>query len=105
MTHDLEPVDIDALTRAITVTRKESPARSRQLDYMLADPNRIWQDVAVFAASCAQGRSLRLDPWQTLPFRARLPDDLAKPADDPRGERPAAELLKRLRDAGLSGFE
>ena len=100
---NLSQTDLDALERAIAITRKESVARSRQLDQMLQDESR--ENVGIFAASCAQSRSLRLDPWQTLPFRARLPDDLDKPRDDPRGERRAAELLKQLFDAGLSAFE
>jgi hypothetical protein len=100
---NLNQIDLDALERAIEVTRREFPARAKQIDSMLSREPR--ERVGIFAASCAQRKSLHLDPWQTEPFRARLPDDLAKPRDDPRGERRAAELLQRLLDAGLSPFE
>jgi hypothetical protein len=63
-----------------------------------------WETVAKFAAYSAQIESLGLNPYQTPPMYARFPY-LEKPYDDPRGERPAAELLKRLLDAGLSPFE
>jgi hypothetical protein len=99
---NLSQTDLDALERAIAVTRKESAARRQQIDDMLADRDR--ERVGVFACSCAQSRALRSDPWHTLPMRASLAD-LDKPADDPRGERRAAELLRRLLDAGLSPFE
>jgi hypothetical protein len=39
---------------------------------MLID--RPWEDVARFAASCAQSKSLGLQPWQNPPFRAVLWD-------------------------------
>jgi hypothetical protein len=100
---NLTEVDWEALTRAIVVTRQEGPDRAEQLDHMLRHDTR--ERVGMFAVGCAQSRLLRLDPWQALPFRARLPDDLAKPRDDTRGERRAAELCKKLLDAGLSRFE
>jgi hypothetical protein len=69
---------------------------------MLADES--WQSVAVFAATCAQSRSLNLMPWQNVPFRANLAD-LDQPLGDPSGRRESAELLKRLLDVNLSPFE
>jgi len=96
---NLNQIDLDALARAVEVTRREFSARAKRIDSMLSREPR--ERVGIFAASCAQRKSLHLDPWQTEPFRARLPDDLAKP----RGERRVAELLQRLLDAGLSPFE
>jgi hypothetical protein len=98
----MEEIDREALKRALVACRTESPARAKQIDSMLLDEP--WERVAVFAASCAQSRSLGLMPWQSPPFRANLAH-LKKPFDDPRGERESAELLKRLLDANLSPFE
>jgi hypothetical protein len=100
----LTPADEDALARALAATRAENAGRAKQIDAMLADPSRSWQSVAVFAASCAQSRSLDLAPWQSPPFRASL-RDLDKPFGDASGKRESAELLKRLRDCNLSIFE
>jgi hypothetical protein len=98
----LTAADEDALTRALAVTRAEDPGRRRQIDSMLADES--WQSVAVFAATCAQSRSLNLMPWQLPPFRASLAD-LDQPPGDASGRRESAELLQRLLRANLSSFE
>ena len=98
----LTPIDRDALTRAIAAARAEDAGRRKQIDSMLA--SQPWERVAVFAARCVQHRSLRLQPWQSPPFRASLAD-LDQPLGDPRGARESAELLKRLLDANLSPFE
>ena len=98
----LNATDIDALTRALAVTGAEDGGRRKQIDDMLADE--AWQDVAVFAASCAQSRSLSLAPWQNVPFRASLAD-LDQPPGDLSGRRESAELLQRLLRANLSPFE
>jgi hypothetical protein len=90
------------LERCIAAARAEDPGRRQQIDSMLS--NRSRENVGIFAASCAQTRSLGLQPWQNPPFRASL-RDLDKPFDDPRGERQAAELLQRLLKLGLSRFE
>jgi hypothetical protein len=98
----MNATDHDAFTRALALCRAEDAGRARQIDAKLADEP--WEDVARFAASCCQSKSLRLQPWQGVPFRANL-RDLDKPFDDPRGERQAAELLQRLLKLGLSRFE
>jgi hypothetical protein len=98
----LTAADEDALTRALAMTRAEDAGRRKQIDDMLADES--WQSVAVFAATCAQSRSLNLMPWQLPPFRASLAD-LDQPPGDISGRRESAELKKRLIDAGLSIFE
>ena len=88
---------------APSLSPAKRPGRAEQIDNKLKADSR--DRVGIFAASCAQARALKADPWETLPMRARLPDDLAKPPDDPRGERKAAELLRRLLSLGLSWFE
>ncbi|UPT93539.1 hypothetical protein J4G48_0029795 [Bradyrhizobium barranii subsp. apii] len=100
----LTAADEDALTRALAASRTESASRRKQIDAMLADDSETWQSVAVFAASCAQTRSLNLMPWQLPPFRASLAD-LDRPPGDVSGRRESAELLRRLLDARLSPFE
>ena len=62
---NLTDVDWDALTLAIETTRRESPARRRQIDDFMS--SRSWFDVATFCAACAQERALRLPPWQPPP--------------------------------------
>jgi hypothetical protein len=100
----LTATDEDALKRALAVTRAEDGGRRKQIDDMLADPSRSWQEVTVFAATCAQSRSLNLAPWQLPPFRANLAD-LDQPLGDVSGRRESAELLQRLLRANLSPFE
>jgi hypothetical protein len=65
-----------------------------------------WEVVGRFAAYAAQDNALRLKPWEMPPCWIRdLAASLEVPPGDPRGERRAAELLKRLLDAGLSRYE
>ena len=99
---EISDVDRDAFTRAIIACRAQGPARSRQIDAMLT--HRSWEEVGKFAAYCAQGRSLDVQPWANVPMYARFPD-LKKPFGDPRGEREAAEILKQLVEHNLSRFE
>jgi hypothetical protein len=99
-TEALTPTDKAALELAIEVTRKESPARRKQVDSFLA--TRPWFAVAKFCASCAQDRALRLMPWQHCPSHV---DDIAavlKVTDDIHGWRAAALLLQRMLAAGVS---
>ena len=100
----MNPIDQDALTRGLAACGRESPARSRQLDTMLADPSSSWERVARFAGYSAQIDSLGLMPWQNPPCRASL-DDLNRPFGDPSGRRESAEVLQRLSRNGLSKFE
>lgn len=98
----MDATDRDALTRSLIAARAESPARAKQIDDMLR--TRPWEMVARFGCLCAQSTSLGLKPFQNPPMYARSPD-LEKPFDDPRGERAAAEILKKLLANKLSMYE
>jgi hypothetical protein len=101
---ELSAVDIDAMTRAIAIIRAESFASREQIDDKLA--SEPWEEVGHFAAYAAQDRALRLRPWEMPPCWIRDPGgSLAQPHDDHRGERRAAELLKKLLAGGLSRYE
>jgi hypothetical protein len=100
---NLTDLDREALERALTVARSESPARSKQLDAMLKDEP--WEQVAKFASYAAQTRLLHLQPWETPPIWITNIEAALKMPDDPRHISGAARLLKRLLDAGLSKFE
>ena len=69
---------------------------------MLAD--KFWQSVAVFAATCAQSRSLNLAPWQSPLFRASLPTWTNRMAIRAANAK-APSCSKSLLDANLSPFE
>jgi hypothetical protein len=88
------------LTLAIEVTRRESPARCRQVDCFLS--SRPWEDVATFCASCAPSRALNLMPWQVA--RCNLHQDYRQGHDpDPRrGGDAALALLQRMQQCGVS---
>ena len=90
---EISAVDRDALQRSLIACRAESRARSRQIDAKLR--HEPWERVAQFASYSAQIESLGLSPYQDPPVYARL-RNLAKPYDDPRGERESAEILKKL---------
>lgn len=99
---EISAVDRDALQRSLIACRAESRARSRQIDAKLR--HEPWERVAQFASYSAQIESLGLSPYQDPPVYARL-RNLAKPYDDPRGERESAEILKKLLALGLSRYE
>jgi hypothetical protein len=94
--YDLDDDDRDALTRAIDVAGKE-PGRAEQLTDMLK--SQPWEEVASFAARCAQDRELNLYPWQQPPCRVDE-DDVDGDEDDA-----ARALLRRMLAAGLSRYE
>ena len=98
---NLTDVDWDALTLAIETTRRESPARRRQIDDFMS--SRSWFDVATFCAACAQERALRLPPWQPPPCDiGNIAAALDRVRHPQRGYRAAALLLQRMLDAGVS---
>jgi hypothetical protein len=102
---EFSEIDRDAFRRAIEIVRANADeARREQIDDKLATEE--WEEVGEFAAYAAQCASLKLKPWQSPPIWIRdLEGALKLPPDDHRGERNAAELLKRLLDSGLSRYE
>jgi hypothetical protein len=90
---------VAALTLAIEVTRKESPARCRQVDDMLS--SEPWFEAATFCARCAQERALNLPPWQ--PPQCHISNIAAalKVPDEQSGYR-AAALPQRMERCGVS---
>jgi hypothetical protein len=101
---ELRQVDRDALTLAIEVTKRESPARRRQVDDFLSSPQwiRPWIEVATFAAGCAQARSLNLPPWQPAPCNVGNMEAALADQDEVRGYRAAALLRQRMQRLGVS---
>ena len=89
--------DRAALELAIEVTRRESPARRRQIDDFLS--SRPWFETATFCARCAQERALHLPPWQVAPCNL-YQDDLE--GDPRRGGDAALALLQRMQRCGVS---
>ena len=97
---DLADVDRAALTLAIEVTRRESPARRQQIDNFLA--TREWIYVATFCAGCAQSRSLNLPPWQPSPCFVGDVAAALDNTDQQSGYRAAALLRQRMERCGVS---
>ena len=88
-------LDRSALKLAMERTRAESPGRSKQIDAKLKDEP--WEEVAWFAAYCAQIELLKLKPWQQPPCHA---DE-----DDPNERGKAAQkLLREMLAAGVSRY-
>jgi hypothetical protein len=102
----LSRVDREAMTRAISIARQESPAQRMQIDEKLA--NEPWQEVGEFAAYCCQDAVLRLKPWQVPPCWLSDADVQAArltPPPDFQGYQLAAQLVQELIAAGLSRYE
>ena len=83
-------LDREALARSMEIAMR-NPKLAAQLDDQLKE--RPWLEVAEFASYCCQVDSLNLLPHQSPPcgFIGNDPD--------------AADLLRRLLDAGLSRYE
>jgi hypothetical protein len=79
---NLTDTDRDAMTRALSFTRSESPVRARQIDSMLID--RPWETVGKFASYHAQTRLLHPDPWEYPPIWISDIDAALNAPDDPR---------------------
>jgi len=102
--NEIDPVDREALERAIEMARQESPGRREQIDDKLADEP--WEKVARFAAYCCQCDTLRLKPWQSPPCWVDDMEAILAAGDDGiRGQYAAAKLLMKMLDAGLSEWE
>lgn len=91
----LDPVDRDALTRAMEIAARD-PDRAEQLQEMLA--KQPWVEVAEFAAYVCQCRALGLKPGDEPPCAAD--------PDDPDDRSPGARLLlRKMLHAGVSRYE
>src|SRR5262245_60029022 len=92
---DLDPIDRDALERAMQVARRD-PGRGEQPDSKLKDEP--WDEVAVFASYVCQTAALALKPWEQPPGVAN--------EDEPNvRDKDAQQLLRRMLAAGLSRYE
>jgi len=87
-----------ALTQALAMCRTESEGRARQIDSMLKDRDRAWTEVASFAASCCQSKSLALQPWESPPCNVDEDDDSDINAD-------AVKLLRKMLVADVSRYD
>ena len=87
-----DPVDREALQRAMAFACLDPQRRDQLLAMALEQP---WQEVATFAAYCAQIASMHLHPWQDPPCLGI--------GTDPQPE--AEKWADRLIMAGLSIYE
>ena len=100
----LSKVDREALERAIAIDRKRDPMSNRQINRKLEAER--WYEAGKSAAYACQCAALRPKPWQPVPA-----NEYVAVTDDDReygpvmGRAAAAELLRRLKAAGLSRFE
>jgi hypothetical protein len=98
MTTDLDKIDREALTRAMSIAMRD-PARAGQLTEMLTE--RPWERVAVFAAYCCQIESLRLRPFDEAPCHGYLREGDGSITRHPKAGRMADKLI----ELGLSVYE
>ena len=101
----LSPLDRDALTRAIAITRDSSaPGRREQVDQMMEE--RGWFSAALFCVYSCQFDAIKPRLWQPTPHDITdLEGTLAKGDDGLGGKYAAAKLLRRMLRAGLSKYE
>ena len=102
----MRKLDRDAVTRAVEMLRKESPARSQQIDDKLA--SEPWEQVARWCAYCCQCNTLRLRIHQSPPCwtdPSEIRAILAKGDDGIIADYAAARLLQRMLAAGISKYE
>ena len=93
---DLAEHDRDALQRCMEIASSKDGDRKEQLDSMLATQS--WIDVAMFAASVTQSRSLALKPWHE-------PPSICDEHDENERDKQGQALLRRMLAAGISRFE
>jgi hypothetical protein len=100
---DLSEIDRKALKTCMRLASRDRE-RAAQLKSQLAGSKfceaQPWFDVARFAASIVQTRSLGLRPWERAPCNVSE-DDLS---DDPQ-VRKAQSLLRKMLAGGLSRFD
>ena len=92
----MTPTDRAALECAVEIARRD-PKEAARIDARLAQPGADWLDIAKGCAFHCQIVALRLQPWQNAPMYGDV--------TEPRVDQQAAELLRRLLDAGLSRYE
>lgn len=101
---DLDEIDRKALESCMRLAASGDRERGEQLESMLAGSEISkpvpWIDVACFAASIVQRRSLGLRPWERAPCNASL-DDLS----DDQQKRKAQSVLRKMLKAGLSRYD
>ena len=90
--------DRRVLTQALAMCRAEDEGRAGQIEAMLED--RAWEEVASFAASCCQSRTLKPYPWQSPPCYVAEDD-----GDDCEINADAVKLLRKMLAAGVSRYE
>jgi hypothetical protein len=93
---DLDPVDLEALQRAIAQYKARSAAQAQHLADLLKD--RSWLEVAQTAVYSEQIDALHLRPWEPPPCVVSWSHP--KPGDEE-----AAALLERMLESGLSRYE
>ena len=103
----MTPTDRAALTLAVELYRAASRTQRQRIDAQLAKGD-DWEDVATYCAFHCQVERLGLPPWLHPPCNV-LDIETALTATDERSERTgyraAAQLLKRMLDAGVSKYE
>ena len=87
--------DRAALKLALEQARAEDPGRAQQIHSMLEE--RAWTEVANFAASVCQNRTLKLQPWDLPPCDVDEDDDSDINAN-------AVRLLRKMLAAGVSRY-
>jgi hypothetical protein len=102
-TDDLDPLDREALERSLALAMAD-PERREQLQSKLTGDQfsqpEPWFDVALFASTVQQRKSLALAPWQWPPCEVEEDENYTHP-----DERDAQRLLRQMLRAGLSRFE
>ena len=98
----LDPVDRDALERAMQIVAQRDPLSAEHLASKLK--HETWREVAEFAAYSAQIELLSLKPWQSPPVHI---DENANEPDNPERESNTAarKLLRQMLAAGVSRYE
>jgi hypothetical protein len=99
---DLDPVDREALERAMAIAMQRDPLSAEHLASKLKDEP--WREVAEFAAYSCQIESLSLKPWQDPPVS--IDEDADEPDNAERASNTAArKLLRQMLRAGVSRYE
>jgi hypothetical protein len=97
----MEPHDLAAMKRAITLERARGARERQAIDDRLREQS--WHEVGQFASWCCQDRAMRLRPYDCPPCRIKSTDP--NDSSDDWGWRPSEiALLRKLLDAGISRY-